>query len=48
MVRTYEITETPKGWKLTMYEDGEDVGQGVGGPDDYQWLTDQGEEFVGM
>jgi len=46
-MRTYEITPTSSGWKLTMYEDGEEVGAGVGGPDDYEWLEDQGEEFLG-
>lgn len=47
MNRSYEINETLTGWKLTMYEDGEEVGQGVGEADDYQWLMDQGEEFLG-
>jgi hypothetical protein len=46
-MRTYEIEPTATGWKLTMYEDGEEVGGGVGGPDDYDFLLEQAAEFCG-
>lgn len=47
MDRGYEIIETLTGWRVVFFEGGEEVGGGVGGPDDYEWLLDQGEEFVG-
>lgn len=47
VMRTYEIVETPTGWKLMMYEGGEQVAGGVGGPDDYEFLEDQALEFCG-
>lgn len=46
-MRTYEIVETPTGWKLTMYEDAIECGGGGGGPDDYDFLLQQAEEFCG-
>jgi hypothetical protein len=33
-------------WKLTLLEDGVEVGGGVGQEDDYDYLVDQGQEFV--
>lgn len=46
-MRTYEIEPTATGWKLTMYENGEEVGGGVGGSDDYDFLLEQAVEFCG-
>lgn len=46
-MRSYEIVRTASGWKLTMYEDGEEVGGGVGGHDDYDFLLEQAHEFCG-
>ena len=46
-MRTYEIEQTATGWKLTMYEDGEEVGGGVGGLNDYEFLLEQAAEFCG-
>lgn len=46
-MRTYDIEPTPTGWKLTMYEDGEEFGRGVGGLDDYDFLLQQAMEFCG-
>lgn len=48
MVRTFEIEQTLTGWKLTMYEDGELAGGGVGGPDDYDYLLGQAQAFAGV
>lgn len=45
-MRSYEIEETATGWKLTMYEDDEEIGAAVGGPDDYEWIEEQALEFV--
>jgi hypothetical protein len=45
MVRSYEVNEIDTGWKLTMYEAGEEVGAALGGPNDYEWLLERGEEF---
>lgn len=47
MIKRYEITQTKWGWKLTMYENDQEAGAGTGGPDDYEWLQERGEEFVG-
>jgi hypothetical protein len=47
MIRRYEIAATESGWKLTMYEDDQEAGAGTGGPDDYEWLREQGEDFTG-
>lgn len=44
--RAFEITETATGWKLTLFENGEEAGGGVGGPDDYDFLLTQGEDFA--
>ncbi len=46
-MRTYELLETSSGWSLTMYEDSKEVGGGVGGPDDYDFLLEQALDFVG-
>lgn len=46
-MRSYEIVQTPTGWKLTMYQHGVEVGGGVGGPHDYDFLLQQAEEFCG-
>lgn len=46
-MRSYEIVETPMGWKLTMYENGVEFGCGVGGPEDYDFLLHLAEEFCG-
>lgn len=46
-MRTYELIPTSTGWKLTMYDDGEEVGGGVGGPEDYDFLDEQGKQFCG-
>jgi hypothetical protein len=48
MVRTFEIERTLTGWKLTMYEDGEEAGGGVGGADDYDFLLEQAQAFAGV
>lgn len=48
MIRRYEINETTWGWKLTMYEDDQEAGAGTGGPEDYDWLREQGEDFIGQ
>jgi hypothetical protein len=46
-MRTYEIVQTPRGWKLTMYQDGVEVGGGVGRKHEYEFLERQAEEFCG-
>lgn len=46
-MRTYKIEQTATGWKLTMYEDGEEVGGEVGGLDDYDSLLELAAEFCG-
>jgi len=43
--RSYEILQTATGWKLMMYEDGQEVGGGVGGHDDYDFLLRQAQDF---
>lgn len=48
MNRTYEIEPVENGWRLKMFEDGEEVGGGVGGEDDYDFLLTQAQEFVGF
>lgn len=46
MDRSYEIQPRPDGtWKLTLFEDNEEVGGGVGEQEDYEYLLDQAEEF---
>lgn len=45
--RTYEIHEVDGGWQLKLYEDGEEVGGGAGGEDDYSFLLAQAEQFCG-
>jgi hypothetical protein len=46
-MRTYKIEPTATGWKLTMYEDGEEAGGGVGAPEDYDYLLKQAQDFCG-
>lgn len=46
-MRSYEISPTASGWKLTMYQDGEEVGGGVGGMDDFDFLVEQAMSFCG-
>jgi hypothetical protein len=33
-------------WKLTLLENGVEVGGGVGQEEDYEYLVDQGRDFV--
>jgi hypothetical protein len=47
-MRAYDLTPTVTGWKLTLYEDGQEAGGGVGGPDDFDFLLDQAEDFCGI
>lgn len=49
MERSYQIDPREGGgWKLTLWEDGEEAGGGRGETDDdYQALLAAGEEFVG-
>jgi hypothetical protein len=46
-VRTFDIVKTASGWKLTMYQNSQEVGGGVGGPDDYDFLLEQAMQFSG-
>lgn len=48
-VRTYTIEKRPAGgWRLTLFEDGEEVGFGIAGTQsDLSYLEEQGAEFVG-
>jgi hypothetical protein len=46
MERSYELEPVDGGWKLTLFEDGEEAGGGKGGEDDYESLLDAGEEFA--
>lgn len=48
MERSYEIEPIDSGWRLRLYEDGEEAGGGKGGTDDYDALLDAGEQFVGI
>lgn len=48
MNRSYELEPIEGGWKLTLWEDGEEAGGGKGGEDDYDFLMDSGEQFVGI
>lgn len=47
MIRNYEINYIDGGCKLVLFENGEEVGGGFGGADDYPFLLDQAKEFVG-
>jgi hypothetical protein len=48
MQRSYEVRSRPDGgWKLVLFEDGEEAGGGVGEADDYDFLIEQGEDFCG-
>jgi len=46
-MRTYELVQVDTGWQLTLYIDGEEVGGGGGGPDDYEFLLEQAKSFCG-
>jgi hypothetical protein len=49
MERSYEIEPTENGWKLTMFEDGEEMG-GAQAPrtdEDYDWLLQVAEQYCG-
>lgn len=46
-MRTYLIDETEDGFKLTLYEDGQELGAVVGGPDDFEFLERVAEDFCG-
>lgn len=46
MERSYELEPTADGWKLTLFEDGEEAGGGRGGEDDYDALLDAGQQFA--
>lgn len=50
MERSYQIDPHESGgWKLTLWEDGQEAGGGRGETDDdYQALIEAGEEFVGI
>ena len=43
--RHYEICQTGFGWKLSLFQNNEQVGGGVGGPSDYHLLLDQALDF---
>lgn len=47
MERSYEIEPIDGGWKLTLFEDGEEMGGGKGQEDDYDALLQAAEEFCG-
>jgi hypothetical protein len=47
-MRTYTLTRHHiHYWKLTLYADGVEVGGGVGGPGDYDFLLEQALTFCG-
>lgn len=50
MERSYSIDPIEGGgWKLKLYEDGQEAGGGRGETgDDYQQLVEAGEDFVGI
>lgn len=48
MERSYELEPIDGGWRLKLFEDGEEAGGGKGGKDDYADLLQAGEEFVGI
>lgn len=45
MERTYEITPTENGWRMVVWEDGEEIARGAAGDseEDWQYLVDQAE-----
>jgi len=47
MERSYEIEPIDGGWKLTLFEDGEEMGGGKGQEEDYDALLQAAEEFCG-
>lgn len=49
MERSYEIEPIDGGgWKLKLFEDGEEAGGGRGDDDDYDSLVEAGENFCGI
>lgn len=48
MIRDYEINYVNGGCKLVLFENGEEVGGGVGSVDDYHFLLNQAKQFVGV
>lgn len=48
MERSFELQPVEGGWKLTLYEDGDEAGGGRGTDDDYNDLYQAGEEFTGV
>lgn len=49
MNRSYELEPIEGGgWKLRLLEDGEEVGGGKGGEDDFNDLYQAAEEFAGI
>lgn len=47
MNRSYELEPVDGGWKLRLLEDGEEVGGGRGGDDDYDYLAAAGKNLPG-
>ena len=50
MERSYEIKPTENGWRLVVWEDGEEIARGAAGgtDDDYAYLVDQAESICGV
>jgi hypothetical protein len=48
MLRSYVIEPVEGGWKMTLFEDGEEVGGGKGEENDYEDLLRSAEEFCGI
>lgn len=50
MERTYEITPTPQGWRMAVYEDGIEIAGGAGdnSDDDYAYLLEQAEAICAV
>lgn len=45
MERSYEITPTPEGWRMAVYEDGIEIAGGAAGDtdEDFDYLLEQAE-----
>lgn len=49
MERSFQIDPIEGGgWRLRLFEDGQDAGGGRGEDTDYEYLLDAGNEFVGV
>lgn len=49
MERSYQIDPIEGGgWRLKLFEDGQEAGGGRGEDDDYNDLMEAGEQFVGI